>query len=78
MAACCHAGPEPQQDIRGWSFYNDLTGEVHPHEDVEDYRPGGFHPVSLGDTFQNRYKIRNKLGFGGFGTVWMARDMKEK
>ena len=41
-----------------------------------DYGPGGFHPVVLGDTQgQNRYEIRRKVGFGGFSTVWLARDL---
>jgi len=39
------------------------------------YRPGGFHPVKLGDTFKDgRYKVYHKLGWGGFSTVWLARD----
>ncbi|KAK4207539.1 kinase-like domain-containing protein [Rhypophila decipiens] len=41
------------------------------------YRPGGFHLVHLGDTLDDgpaRYKIVHKLGFGGFSTVWLARD----
>ena len=41
------------------------------------YRDGGFHPVSLGDTFRNdRYKVHHKLGFGGVSTVWLAEDQK--
>lgn len=44
-------------------------------EDVEAYRAGGFHPVSIGDYFaQGRYKILHKLGYGGSSTVWLARD----
>jgi serine/threonine protein kinase len=39
------------------------------------YRQGGFHPVSLGDTFKaGRYKVYHKLGWGGLSTVWLARD----
>ncbi|OBZ66548.1 hypothetical protein A0H81_13389 [Grifola frondosa] len=34
-------------------------------EDLEKYRPGGFHPVSVGDFFDGgRYKVLHKLGFG--------------
>jgi non-specific serine/threonine protein kinase len=46
-----------------------------PTEWVEDYRPGKFHPVDLGDRFKNgRYRILRKLGYGAYSTVWLARD----
>jgi hypothetical protein len=50
---------------------------LHTQEKLSRYRPGpgGFHPVSLGDTFKaGRYKVYHKLGWGGFSTVWLARD----
>ncbi|RMD41612.1 hypothetical protein DV735_g3524, partial [Chaetothyriales sp. CBS 134920] len=43
-------------------------------EDLEYYEPGGFHPVHLGDVYDNRYRVVYKLFFGGFSTVWLARD----
>lgn len=44
-------------------------------EEGDVYHPGGFHPVSLGDTFNSgRYKVLRKLGYGTFSTVWLARD----
>lgn len=44
-------------------------------EGLERYRPGGYHPVVVGDTFKDgRYTIFNKLGFGGYSTVWLAHD----
>lgn len=44
-------------------------------EDLEDYRPGGYHPINIGDEFSNgRYMIVRKLGWGHFSTVWLARD----
>ncbi|KAK0251796.1 hypothetical protein LTS09_013024 [Friedmanniomyces endolithicus] len=43
-------------------------------EDIEGYRPGGFHPVHLEDTLGERDKILHKLGSGGLSTTWLARD----
>jgi hypothetical protein len=48
---------------------------LYTQERMQRYRTGGFHPVSLGDTFcEGRYKVYHKLGWGGFSTVWLARD----
>jgi hypothetical protein len=48
-------------------------------EEGEDgYRPGGYHPVNIGDRFNNnRYIVVEKLGWGHFSTVWMCYDRKK-
>lgn len=43
-------------------------------ETLEDYQPGGYHPILVGDVLHDRYHIVDKLGFGGYSTVWLARD----
>lgn len=57
--------------------YHD-DSDVYVSEDEEDecdYKPGGYHPVRLGDTFKNgRYVVAKKLGWGHFSTVWLAHD----
>lgn len=48
-----------------------------PTEWIEEYRPGKFHPIHLGDLLNDaRYKIIRKLGYGSYSTVWLARDDK--
>ena len=38
-------------------------------------RAGGYHRVSVGDTFKDgRYKVLTKLGWGHFSTVWLCSD----
>ncbi|KAF2794050.1 kinase-like protein [Melanomma pulvis-pyrius CBS 109.77] len=46
-------------------------------ENVELYRPGGYHPVNLNDVIGSRYKIIHKLGNGGFATIWLAKVLDE-
>jgi serine/threonine-protein kinase SRPK3 len=57
------------------------TDTGHETEDSSDfeegrheYRPGGYHPISVGDVLKGRYTIRRKLGFGRYSTVWLASD----
>ncbi|PYH31868.1 kinase-like protein [Aspergillus neoniger CBS 115656] len=50
--------------------YNWIDGA----ESLEKYRPGGYHPVMVGDLLHDRYRIVDKLGYGGYSTVWLARD----
>ncbi|KAF5331164.1 hypothetical protein D9619_005977 [Psilocybe cf. subviscida] len=48
-------------------------------ENVQDYQPGGFHPISIGDAFeQGRFGVLHKLGFGGSSTVSLARDQQNR
>ena len=47
-------------------------------ESIRLYRPGGYHPVELGDKFYNRYVVEHKLGYGGYSTVWLARDLQHE
>ncbi|KAI0126811.1 putative srpk [Xylariales sp. AK1849] len=53
-------------------------GPLYEHvDDVERldyYRPGGYHPIRIGDIFQKRYQIVHKLGYGSYSTIWLARD----
>ncbi|KAI1129805.1 serine protein kinase [Nemania abortiva] len=65
-----HSGIPKSKDLRFEKIYINC-------EWVEYYRPGGYHPVLLGDVFHNgRYKVIRKLGNGNYSTVWLARDLR--
>ncbi|KAH8903829.1 kinase-like protein [Coniochaeta sp. PMI_546] len=65
---------ETQVDSYGYDtlFYEGI-------EDLDQYRPGGLHPILLGDTLgEGRFQVVNKLGSGGFATVWLCADLEEQ
>ena len=43
---------------------------------MEDYKPGGYHPVHVGEVYLDRYMVIQKLGWGHFSTVWLTKDIK--
>jgi serine/threonine protein kinase len=45
-------------------------------EGEEGYKPGGYHPVKVGEAYNQRYVIIKKLGWGHFSTVWMVKDRR--
>ncbi|KAK2958730.1 putative protein kinase [Blattamonas nauphoetae] len=47
-------------------------------EGTADYKQGGYHPVRIGDLYNNRYKVEQKLGWGHFSTVWFCQDIVTK
>jgi hypothetical protein len=55
-----------------------IPSQLYIAEDAEEYRPGGYHPIAIGDLFaRGRYRIIHKLGIGASSTVWLARDRKK-
>ncbi|KAJ5102655.1 Srpk [Penicillium argentinense] len=45
-------------------------------ERLENYRPGGYHPIQIGDLLHGRYQVVHKLGYGSYSTAWLASDEK--
>lgn len=40
------------------------------------YSHDNFCPVKIGDVFQSKYQVVGKLGYGGYSTVWLCRDLE--
>ncbi|XP_017842750.1 SRSF protein kinase 3 isoform X4 [Drosophila busckii] len=55
-----------------------LYGSDEEQEDASQYCRGGYHPVVIGDIFDNRFRVVRKLGWGHFSTVWLCRDLKDE
>jgi len=48
------------------------------NERSKEYRAGGYHPVTIGEVYNDRYRIVRKLGWGYFSTVWLVYDYVQK
>lgn len=48
-------------------------GDIDEGRDA--YRPGGFHPVYIGNVYADRYRVLNKIGYGVYSTVWLVEDL---
>jgi len=44
-------------------------------EGADGYRKGGYHVVTVGEVYNNRYRVLAKLGWGHFSTVWLCQDV---
>ena len=51
------------------SSYTDFS-----NENIDDYKLGGYAPISIGELLNNRYRIVKKLGFGVFSIVYLSYD----
>lgn len=47
---------------------------MEDEEWIEGYTPRGYHPVHLGEIYNERYEIVYKLGAGCSATIWLAKD----
>lgn len=48
----------------------------HSPEPSHRYEPGGYHPVTAGEVYNQRYKAIRKLGWGLYSVVWLVQDIQ--
>ncbi|RAL03696.1 kinase-like protein [Aspergillus ibericus CBS 121593] len=70
----------PASPVREFSQSN--FSLLNPAEKLEEetlswYSPSDFYPVKIGEVFQSRYQVIGKLGYGGYSTVWLCRDLQQ-
>jgi len=61
---------------RVFQIYSYEDTDSSEDEGLADYKIGGYHPMHIGEVLINRYVIVQKLGWGHFSTVWLAKDIK--
>jgi len=76
---------EIDDDLLGLDLDNEDVGYGEDEEDDDEgsesedgieYTVGGYHPVTIGDTFKDgRYLALRKLGWGHSSTVWLCYDV---
>ncbi|KAM7404279.1 hypothetical protein PAMP_011642 [Pampus punctatissimus] len=69
---------EPSDSFQAFGCHKQLDPKniSQDSEDPREYCYGGYHPVQTGDTFNRRYKVLSKLGWGYFSTVWLCVDLR--
>ncbi|KAK9784230.1 putative Protein kinase domain-containing protein [Seiridium cardinale] len=60
----------------GPKFHRPILSEYF--EFLEEYKPGGYHPVDLYDILDGRFEVIAKLGYGGISTVWLCYETRAK
>ncbi|KAE8138845.1 hypothetical protein BDV38DRAFT_61416 [Aspergillus pseudotamarii] len=66
----------PVRELSRSPFTLESTEKLE-EETLSWYSPDSFCPVRIGEVFQPRYKVIGKLGYGGYSTVWLCRDLPQ-
>ena len=70
-----HTNEMAQSPTSSSSSGDEATENTADEEDSEDYCKGGYHPVQVGEQYNDgKYTVVRKLGWGHFSTVWLSRD----
>jgi hypothetical protein len=67
---------ENEDDNQENDNQSEIGSDNEEQEDAVDYCKGGYHPVKIGDLYNQRYHVLRKLGWGHFSTVWLCWDFK--
>lgn len=78
LVTTCLQQPSPHNSTSPTNWWSTHRCDIYA-EPLHRYQRGGYHPVHLGDCFEGtkgrKYRVLHKLGWGGYSTVWAARDL---
>ncbi|KAE8400878.1 kinase domain-containing protein [Aspergillus pseudonomiae] len=58
-------------------FARTYTNTQRFHRQTSIYCHGGYHPLKIRDNLDDgRYRLADKFGYGGYSTIWLARDLR--
>ncbi|KAG1710952.1 hypothetical protein DVH05_013672 [Phytophthora capsici] len=55
-------------------YEEDEYSSESEEEGESSYKPGGYHRVQVGEVYNSRFEVLQKLGWGHFSTVWKCLD----
>ena len=53
-------------------FDDDGVPEKKREDGTHEYEYGGYHPVHIGELYNDRYLVLGRLGAGAFSVVWLV------
>lgn len=66
----------PPRQVAGKGFRLLDATEKLEEENWKWYSADAYYPVQIGETFQSRYQLLGKLGYGAHSTAWLGRDLR--
>ena len=63
----------PHRAASRWSVTVGVPAKSEPRE---WYKPGGYHPVQVGEIYNSSYKVVRQLGWGRYATVWLVQNIR--
>lgn len=65
------------EDLYGDDEEDEYSSESED-EGESNYKPGGYHRVKIGEIYNTRFEVLEKLGWGHFSTVWKCLDRQTR
>ena len=71
-------GRRPPSTPRGFAnaSFEKISVDCSVEEETfSDYLTARYYPVRIGEVLVSKYQVVDKLGYGAYSTVWLARDL---